>query len=59
MPASKGKKNRQTESNTSIIEEIKQDNIKAARKQQSKNIRQIMVCKASDFIYVWRKQVEE
>jgi len=37
MTASKSKKVRQREDNGSLLEEIKQDNVEAARKQQSKN----------------------
>ena len=37
MIASKSKKDRQREDNGSPLEEIKQDNLEAARKQQSKN----------------------
>jgi hypothetical protein len=37
MTASKSKKDRHKEDNDSILEKIKQDNIEAARKQQSKN----------------------
>ena len=36
MTASKSKKDRCREDNDSILEKIKQDNIEAARKQQSK-----------------------
>ena len=37
MTASKSKKDRHREDNDSILEKIKQDNVEAARKQQSKN----------------------
>jgi hypothetical protein len=37
MVASKSKKDRQSEDNGSPSEEIKQHNVEAARKQQSKN----------------------
>ncbi|MGA8083379.1 MAG: hypothetical protein WB988_16125 [Candidatus Nitrosopolaris sp.] len=37
MTASKSKKDRQREDDDSILEEIKQDNVEADGKQQSKN----------------------
>jgi hypothetical protein len=37
MTASKANKNRQRVYDGSLLEEIKQDNVEAARKQQSKN----------------------
>ena len=37
MTASKSKKDRHREDNGSLLEEMKQDNVEAARKQQSKN----------------------
>jgi hypothetical protein len=37
MTASRTNKDRQREDNSSVLEEIKQDNVEAARKQRSKN----------------------